>query len=279
MEDTEERLLGSRPLHRLLLRLHRKQLGRGRAQLLLGGGLAAGVCLWRGRQRLGPGMSKNTTPAVTASSGSGAPGVPEPACHTLQGTVPPPPASVPEELEAHSLPVSRSLSPSLVSARAGVFEQDALTTWCLRRRLPEHLERGLCSAANSLAPSCKQSRAQGGWHAARTRRKALGEALLPPREGRRPVTRNRVTSRKCHGPASCLHCTLLLRILQHRRPVRAGSLTPLLQPVSLSPALAMTPSRPLFYILPASVLPQPCSSPQTLISQPDNLKVTRRRFQ
>lgn len=85
VEDAEERLLGSCPLHRLLLRLHRKQLGRGRAQLLLGGGLAAGVCLWRGRQRLGPGMSKNTTPAVTASSGSGAPGVPEPACRTPPG--------------------------------------------------------------------------------------------------------------------------------------------------------------------------------------------------
>lgn len=60
MEDAEERLLGSRPLNRLLLRLHRKQLGRGWAQLLLGGGLAAGVCLWRERQMLGPGMSENT---------------------------------------------------------------------------------------------------------------------------------------------------------------------------------------------------------------------------
>lgn len=162
--------------------------------------------------------------------------------------------AVPEELEAHSLPVSLSLSPSLVSARAGVFEQEALTTWCLRRRLPEHLDRGLCSAANSLAPSCKQSRAQGGWHAARTRRKALGEALLPPREGRRPVIRNRVTSSKCHGPASCLHCTLLLRVLQHRRPVQAGSLTPFLQPASLSLALAMTSSQPPFCLSPAAPL-------------------------
>ena len=52
---------------------------------------------------------------------------------------------IPEELEAHSLPVSLSLSPSLVSAtaEAGAFEQEALTTWCLRRRLPEHLDLGL----------------------------------------------------------------------------------------------------------------------------------------
>lgn len=63
---------------------------------------------------------------------------------------------VPEELEAQSLPVSLSLSPSLVSAtaEAEVLEQEALTTWCLRRRRPEHLERGLWSMAYSFAPSC-----------------------------------------------------------------------------------------------------------------------------
>lgn len=65
--------------------------------------------------------------------------------------------TVPEELEAQSLPVSLSLSPSLVSAtaEAEVLEQEALTTWCLRRRRPEHLERGLCSMAYSFAPSCR----------------------------------------------------------------------------------------------------------------------------
>lgn len=99
---------------------------------------------------------------------------------------------VPEELEAHSLPVSRSLSPSLVSAtaEAGAFEQEAPTMWCLRRRRPEHLDLGLCSAANSLAPSCNQSRRQGGWRLTRARRKAspqpLGQALPPPREGEDP---------------------------------------------------------------------------------------------
>ena len=63
--------------------------------------------------------------------------------------------TVPEELEAQSLPVSLSLSPSLVSAtaEAEVLEQEALTTWCLRRRRPEHLERGLWSMAYSFAPS------------------------------------------------------------------------------------------------------------------------------
>lgn len=81
--------------------------------------------------------------------------------------------AIPEELEAHSLPVSLSLSPSLVSAtaEAGAFEQEALTTWCLRRRLPEHLDLGLCSAANSFAPSCKQSRTQiGGMQSGHTER-------------------------------------------------------------------------------------------------------------
>ena len=77
---------------------------------------------------------------------------------------------LPEELEAQSLPVSLSLSPSLVSAiaEADVLEQDALTTWCLRRRRPEHLDRGLWSMAYSFAPSCgehitgrKQGQAQG----------------------------------------------------------------------------------------------------------------------
>lgn len=65
--------------------------------------------------------------------------------------------TVPEELEAQSLPVSLSLSPSLVSAtaEAEVLEQEALTMWCLRRRRPEHLERGLWSMAYSLAPSCQ----------------------------------------------------------------------------------------------------------------------------
>lgn len=65
--------------------------------------------------------------------------------------------TVPEELEAQSLPVSLSLSPSLVSAtaEAEVLEQEALITWCLRRRRPEHLERGLCSMAYSFAPSCR----------------------------------------------------------------------------------------------------------------------------
>lgn len=86
---------------------------------------------------------------------------------------------IPEELEAHSLPVSRSLSPSLVSAtaEAGVFEQEAPTTWCLRRRRPEHLDLGLCSAANSLAPSCNQSRRQGRWQMTREHKKAFPQAL------------------------------------------------------------------------------------------------------
>ena len=66
--------------------------------------------------------------------------------------------TVPEELEAQSLPVSLSLSPSLVSAtaEAEVLEQEALTKWCLRRRRPEHLERGLWSMAYSFAPSCSR---------------------------------------------------------------------------------------------------------------------------
>lgn len=84
---------------------------------------------------------------------------------------------IPEELEAHSLPVSRSLSPSLVSVTAGVLEQDAPTTWCRRRRRPEHLDRGLCRAANSLAPSCKQSRRQDRWQMTRECRKAFPQAL------------------------------------------------------------------------------------------------------
>lgn len=65
---------------------------------------------------------------------------------------------VPEELDAQSLPVSLSLSPSLVSdtAEAEVLEQEALTMWCLRRRRPEHLERGLWSTAYSFAPSCNE---------------------------------------------------------------------------------------------------------------------------
>lgn len=88
--------------------------------------------------------------------------------------------------------MSRSLSPSLVSvtAEAGAFEQEAPTMWCLRRRRPEHLDLGLCSAANSLAPSCNQSRRQGGWRLTRAHRKAspqpLGQALPPPREGEDP---------------------------------------------------------------------------------------------
>lgn len=104
---------------------------------------------------------------------------------------------VPEELEAHSLPVSRSLSPSLVSAtaeEAGAFEQEAPTMWCLRRRRPEHLDLGLCSAANSLAPSCNQSRRQGGWQMTREHRTASpqtpGQALPPPREGGRPSSQS-----------------------------------------------------------------------------------------
>ena len=68
------------------------------------------------------------------------------------------------------MPVSLSLSPSLVSAtaEAEVLEQEALTMWCLRRRRPEHLERGLWSMAYSFAPSCnvhitggRQEQAQG----------------------------------------------------------------------------------------------------------------------
>lgn len=53
MEDAEKRLLGSCPLNGLLRRLHREQLGGGWAQLLLGGGLAAGVGLWQGREASG----------------------------------------------------------------------------------------------------------------------------------------------------------------------------------------------------------------------------------
>lgn len=63
---------------------------------------------------------------------------------------------VPEELEAQSLPVSRSLSPSLASVLVEVEaleEEEALRVGCLRRRRPEHLDRGLRSTANSLAPS------------------------------------------------------------------------------------------------------------------------------
>lgn len=52
VEDAEERFLGPRPLDGLLWRLHREELRGGRAQLLLGGGLAAGVGLWRGRETL-----------------------------------------------------------------------------------------------------------------------------------------------------------------------------------------------------------------------------------
>lgn len=121
------------------------------------------------------------------------------------------------------MPVSRSLSPSLVSAtaEAGAFEQEAPTTWCLRRRRPEHLDLGLCSAANSLAPSCKQSRRQGGWQMTREHRKAfpqaLGQALPPPREGGRPAMHGHFS--ECQGPASCPHCTLLLHFL---RPLLLG---------------------------------------------------------
>lgn len=109
--------------------------------------------------------------------------------------------TIPEELEAHSLPVSRSLSPSLVSVTAGVLEQDALTTWCRRRRRPEHLDRGLCIAANSLAPSCKQSRRQDRWQMTREHRKAFPQALgQAPGEGGRgwPRAVPPASAKPCH---------------------------------------------------------------------------------
>lgn len=73
MEDTEERLLGSRPLNGLLRCLHRKQLGGSRAQLLLGGGLAAGVCLWQKRQTLGQTQHGRTHPRCHSSRGQWSP--------------------------------------------------------------------------------------------------------------------------------------------------------------------------------------------------------------
>lgn len=148
--------------------------------------------------------------------------------------------TIPEELEAHSLPVSRSLSPSLVSVSAGVLEQEALTTWCRRRRRPEHLDRGLCSAANSLAPSCKQSRRQDRWQMTRECRKAspqaLGQALSCRHQEQVEVTGHVWSLQQVPNPASCLSCRFPLCSLWHCCLVSRGSLALNPQPTPLDPS-------------------------------------------
>lgn len=136
--------------------------------------------------------------------------------------------TIPEELEAHSLPVSRSLSPSLVSVTAGVLEQDAPTTWCRRRRRPEHLDRGLCSAANSLAPSCKQSRRQERWQMTSEGTKAfpqvLGQALSCHYQEQVEEAGHMRSLQQVPNPASCLCCRFPLCSLRHCCLVSRGSL-------------------------------------------------------